>query len=274
MSGGGSSSTTASPWGGAEPYLTKLLQDASELYGQGADYTKEYVGLTDPQRDALEQMRGFYGEGGQFGNYYSQMQNAVNQMMAAPESVYTDPTVQGMITSGQDLLNQQLTEEFLPTIRSGATSAGQYGSTRQGVAEGVAQGKTAEAGQRMASDIYGRAYNEALRQRQLGTSLMPMLEKMGTAGQTMTMNIEDILRQDQQGALDQAYWNRLQAPWAGMEKYAQLLYPAAGFGGQQTTTGGGPSTLQGAAGGAMAGASVGGPWGALAGGVLGGLSAA
>ena len=49
-----------------------------------------------------------------------------------------NPYIQQQAKSIQDLSNQNLQQNVMPSIRSGATGAGQYGGTRQGIAEGRA----------------------------------------------------------------------------------------------------------------------------------------
>ena len=57
--------------------------------------------------------------------------------------------------------NQNLAQNVMPGIRSGAMASGQYGSSRQGIAEGVAAGN-AETGLNSAiSQLYGNAAQQA-----------------------------------------------------------------------------------------------------------------
>lgn len=236
--GGGSKTqtTTKEPWKPTQGYLEQLLSQAADLANGNTAYEKEYVGLTDEQRDALNKWQSFYAPGGQFESIYGSANSALQGMLKAPDNVYTDPTVQGLISSGTQNIQTQLSEEFLPQIRSGATGAGQFGSTRQGVAEGVAQGKASSAAADLATNIYADAAKRASQESQFATQMLPLLEQMGTSGARTQFDIAEILRKDQAGELENDWWNQTQAPWAGLEKWAGLLYPAAGMGGTTSTT--------------------------------------
>lgn len=233
MSGGGGRSTTntvTNPWGGAQPYLRDLLDKGSEIARQDIDYSKQYVGMSDEQRNLLQQLQGYYAPEGQYAQSLSQQQEALSRMMQAPSGVADDPIVQGLVEKAQAGLGTQLAEQVMPQIRSGATAAGQYGSTRQGVAEGVAAGKTAEAQGRVATDIYGKAYQDALRSQMQALTMAPQVAEMGKQGIQTGLQIQDLLRGEKRAEQDVEYVNRTQAPWSGLEKWASLLYPAAGMG--------------------------------------------
>lgn len=63
------------------------------------------------------------------------------------------------IDAAQRPLYQNLQEQVLPNIRSGAITAGGLGGSRQGIAEGLAAGRTAQAagdvGSKIVEDLYG-----------------------------------------------------------------------------------------------------------------------
>lgn len=58
-------------------------------------------------------------------------------------------------------LYEQYSEQVLPGIRSGAVNAGQYGSSRQGVAEGLAARGLGYAVGDMSANMYNNAFNQA-----------------------------------------------------------------------------------------------------------------
>ncbi len=247
MSGGGGKQTTntvAQPWEGAQDYLHQLLGTGSALSKEGVDYSKEYVGMTPGQLDAIENIKRFYGQGGAYEQALGQGRSTLEQMLMAPETAPTSAPVQAMIQAGQQGLSTQLAEEIMPQIRSGASAAGQYGSTRQGVAEGVAIGKTQQAQADLATEVMGQAYQEGLKQRTIGMGMLPQMLQMEAQPAQAMASIEDMLRGEQQSEADVDYWNRVNAQWAPIERWANLLLPAAGLGGrrQTTTSGGGTST--------------------------------
>lgn len=57
----------------------------------------------------------------------------------------TNPALQGAINAAVRPITQQLTEEQLPALRGNAVTAGGYGGSRQGIAEGLASGRASTA---------------------------------------------------------------------------------------------------------------------------------
>lgn len=249
MSGGGGGSkeqtTTTEPWSGVKPYLKDLANMIGEQKGDivGGDYTKDMAEMTPEQRTALESLQQYYGEGGGFQETLGQANGALSDLLRSPEEVAQSQEVQDLIASKQAGITEQLNEKVLPQIRSGATSAGQYGSTRQGVAEGVATGKAASSMADLEAQITGDVYNTQLQNQLKATGLAPSIASAGGSGLEQLFNIGDIERQENQAREDLDYWNRLYADQEGIREYANLLMPMAGLGGTTTTSvsGGGPN---------------------------------
>lgn len=254
MSGGGSqtSNTVANPWAGAEPYLKELLQQGSALHGQGTDYTKEYQGLSDTQKDLIGKQQEYYAPGGGWDARKEQANSALESMLGATD-VANNKQVQDLIAANTTAANQQLTEGLLPAVRSGASASGNYGSTRQGIAEGVAQGKTADALAGANANVLSDAYSQGLKQQMAGMGYLNQVQGMDKQANEALFDYENLLNQDKQGQIDMDYWNKTEAPWQGMDRWSQLLFPAAGMGGSTSTTS--PGASQGArlAGAGMAG---------------------
>lgn len=248
MSGGGGNqeqTTTNEPWSGVKPYL----EDLANMIGSqkdnivNGDYTKEMAEMTPEQREALEGLQQYYGEGGGFQEVLGQANGSLEDLLRSPEEVAQSQEVQDLIASKQSGITEQLNEDVLPQIRSGATSAGQYGSTRQGVAEGVATGKAASSMADLEAQITGDVYNTQLQNQLKATGLAPSLASAGGSGLEQLFNIGDIERQENQKQEDLDYWNDVYAGQEGLKEYASLLMPMAGLGGTTTTSvsGGGPS---------------------------------
>jgi hypothetical protein len=84
-----------------------------------------------------------------------------------------DPALQSYIEAAQRPTWQGLTEQALPAIRGGAVSAGGFGGSRQGIAEGLATGRAAQAAGDIATRMAGDRYAtnlQALQQR-YGTNI-------------------------------------------------------------------------------------------------------
>ncbi len=167
----------------------------------------------------------------------------------------------------------------LSNIRTGAEASGQYGGSRQGIAEGIAAGKYNQAindtAAKMASDAYNKGQDTFSRTlmfapQALETGMMPVNWLSGVGAQ------KEALGQEQAAYNANAKMWELNAPWAPLQNYASIVYggatPSTTTTGTGTTSGGGSrNALGGALGGAMSGFQAFGPWGALGGGILGGL---
>jgi hypothetical protein len=69
-----------------------------------------------------------------------------------------DPALASYIDASTRPLYQQLTESVLPNVRGSAITAGGFGGSRQGIAEGLAAGRTAQAAGDTASKLAGSQY--------------------------------------------------------------------------------------------------------------------
>src|SRR5262245_43819878 len=69
-----------------------------------------------------------------------------------------NPMEQAAIDAAVRPIYQNLQEGVLPQLRSGAAAAGQYGSSRQGIAEGLASGRASQAAGDTAAKIAESAY--------------------------------------------------------------------------------------------------------------------
>src|ERR1043165_9668285 len=59
--------------------------------------------------------------------------------------VNSDPRIRSAIDDSVRPITQQLTESILPALRSGSVSNGTFGSSREGIAEGLAAGRASQA---------------------------------------------------------------------------------------------------------------------------------
>jgi len=254
MSGGKSQTTETSPWHGATDYMSGMLEDAQNVYNQ----SEAEGALNTAQRDLLNSMSQWYANGA--GGTNQAMQDMWTSLGRSPTEVAQSQEVQDMISANTAAINQDVLQTIMPAIRSGATSAGQYGGTRQGVAEGVATGQAAAAAQQYGTQLMGNIYQQQLQNQINALNYTPTLQTL--LGQELQgqYDIETLLKNAE-----------TDAGWANLNKYANLLLPAASGGQTSVQTGGGISAGQGAIGGATAGSAFG-PWGAAIGAVLGGLS--
>jgi hypothetical protein len=176
-----------------------------------------------------------------------------------------------------DTITRNLTREWLPQIRSGAGLAGQYGSTRQGVAEGVALGEATRAlgdygsnaqqalGNSIAQTQLG-AYGQGLDSQARALAFLPQQAQLGM----MPSQIYGQVGAQQEGYNQQAINDAMQRfnfaqsePYNRATWYNQILTGAAPYASKtETTTGAGGSTMGNVIGGGMTGYALGNALGA------------
>lgn len=188
------------------------------------------------------------------------LQRAVDSALGRVQNTYTDP---GGVMS---------------QIRTGAENAGQYGGSRQGVAEGIAarelQRSLGDTAAQMYTDAYNKGQDTFVRSLGLAPQVIQnyatpsvLQSQVGQQREGLAQAMEDY------NAAARA-WD-FNAPWTPLENYANIVY--GGGGSQSTSTAKMPTQqrnpLTGAVGGGLAGWSMSGgnPFGAAAGAILGAI---
>lgn len=166
----------------------------------------------------------------------SNMNNAVQFGLWDVLFPQTNPALQSSI----DAAIRPITESYTDTggvmsqIRDGAVGAGQFGSSRQGVAEGIAAGRYADAigdtASRMANENYQKGLDTfsrtlAFAPQALQAGLMPsnILSGIGAQNEMQAQQINDYLA-------NARMWD-YNAPWTPLQNYASIV-----FGGANPTT--------------------------------------
>lgn len=189
----GKITTTNEPWAPSVPYLTEIMGEAKNLYGQTKDLPQE-------AQQALQYAQSYYGDqlnnplAPKVNNFVSGMMNpdgSINSPFARIQDI-TAPQVNfqsamaGMgganptdaiarLLSGQvdnpyldsvadsitGLTTRNLMENVMPGINSGASAAGQFGGSRQGIAQGLAVSRMNQDLGASLSQLYGGAYENA-----------------------------------------------------------------------------------------------------------------
>lgn len=176
-----------------------------------------------------------------------------------PGQVATDPIIRDAADASVQDVYRRLEEQTLPGISRGATGAGQLGSSRQGIAEGLATGRAAQTAQETRADLYARYLGEAQRTQAQALGMGGQMANLSMLPEQLTAKI---------GAEQQAYNQRIldanrsqfmqQAgqPQNNLTQYLQNLTgqtQIAGAGGQMGRGPGGQSTAGRLAGAGMAG---------------------
>lgn len=302
-SGGGNTTTTqkADPWSGVQPYLTQGYQQLANLYAPGVQphYANVDSGVA-PQDQATLQANQYLqsrlGSMAQLGDAAGTSNIAMGQSAAggaqtglgaataamnglqAAGDPANNPYFQSTLDAAIRPVTQNFQEQVLPSITQGAQDAGQMGSSRQGIAEGLAsRGYTDSIGD-IATNMGNQAYAQGLQAQQaagqLGSSIygagltgLGQSQALAGAAQgalagpaTALGGIGAANQQQAQSVLTDNInrWNDQQnLPYTMISDYLGLLNGASGGQTVSSQSGGGTSKVTGALGGAATGAAIG-----------------
>lgn len=233
---------------------------------------------------------------------------SIQQMLSGQANTATlDPVV----NTAMRRMGENFNEQVMPGINQGAVAVGQYGGSRQGIAQGLAAKGLAYSMGDTASNMYNQAYQQA-QQNMYGTannmaglgmsnatnnanrdfqsqsrnadiSLANNSQAMQEAQQRIQNRLLGLQTMQGGNALNDQAYNQLMglynAPndynWNNLNRYASIIQPGAGLGGTTTSSSsGGGNTGASLMGGALAGAQLGGLFGSAGMGAgLGGLLA-
>jgi hypothetical protein len=141
----------------------------------------------------------------------------------------SNPALQQTINAAVRPITESYTDPggVMSQIRSGATGAGQFGSSRQGIAEGVAAGRYADAvgdaSSRIATEGYGRGLDTfsrtlafAPQAMQAGMTPANILSGIGSQNEMQAQQLEDYLSNSRM-------WE-YNAPWLPLQNYANIVF--------------------------------------------------
>jgi len=103
---------------------------------------------------------------------------AIDKLMAAGDPA-NNQYFQGAVQAAIRPITEQFTEQVLPSIRSGAIGAGQMGSSRQGVAEGIASRGYMDTVGDITAQMGNQAYGQGLQAMQAAGGLGGQLASLG-----------------------------------------------------------------------------------------------
>lgn len=174
----------------------------------------------------------------------------------------SNPNLQGAIDAAVRPVYTNLTERALPAIRSGSIQSGNFGGSRQGIAEGAAIRDAGTIAADTASKIVQDQYSTNVGAQQRAIAMAPQVQGAQTAGAQVTSGVGDVRQ-----AMDQANINAgvnafnfdQYAPFMNARDILSLMQGLPG--GSTVSTGNTPqpnmamSTLGGAASGAALGSA-------------------
>lgn len=253
----------------------KMSPEQEQMFGMAMPYLKAYAAQT-PQRYGGSTVSDFNANqtGGQ-----QQVLDASGNMQAVADSAAGankfmtggsmwdpkyNPALQGTIDATTRPIVQNYQEKVLPGIRSDAISSGNFGGSRQGVAEGIAARDTATAigdtAAKTTEDLYGKNLTAQLQAMALAPGVTQNLMAPGQA-QSAVGDVQQAMSQAKLNELVQNFF----ADSGGLDyaKAKDILGLVGGMpGGSTVSTGSVPqpnmamSTLGGAASGAALGSAI------------------
>jgi hypothetical protein len=188
-----------------------------------------------------------------------------------------NPGLQGNIEAATRPITQALTEQALPAIRDSAEKTGNFGSSRQGIAEGIASGRASQAIGDATSGIVSKAYDTNVDAQLKALGLLPSTIGTQVSGDLTTSNVGDVRQALTQAQLGEQVGNFNYDELAPFLQSKDIMSLLTGLpGGSTVSTSSGPqkNQLTGALGGAASGAALGsmfGPVGMAGGAAIGGL---
>lgn len=188
--------------------------------------------------------------------------NATNRILSEdflhPES---NPALKGAIDAATRPIREQFLTSTLPQIRGGAVVNGQYGSSRQGIAEGIAARGAASAMGDVASNVANQGYQTGLAAQNNTMGLLPQTIGAQLAPALTTSGVGDVRQAQAQREMDATRQNDLWNQLKPLMMAQELTGLATGMPGATTiNTGPGPtqpSVFQRLLGGASTGVGLG-----------------
>lgn len=261
--GGGPSKTTQTTKVELSPEQRKILQTAMpyiEQYGNTPlqQYGGSQIQGFDPlQEEGQEMALAAAKKQQETADQASQATKFLLNDVLSPDS---NPYLRQYIEAATRPINEQLTQGTLPSIRGEANTAGQFGSSRQGIAEGLAaQGASRAIGDTTAG-IATTAYGQGLDAQGRALALAPQTQAMQAQSAITTSGVGDVRRNMDQARLTEEisrFYNEQMLPYIQGSQLAGLVGAIPGGGTTTTASGAQGNPLMSGLGGAASGAALG-----------------
>lgn len=236
MGGGGSSDTTAttinySPEEAAR--RAQVMDEATRIYGSTKDRISNspYPGAKPAEfSDATKRAQQLAVQNAESAQgSINQINQGVQYGLSGAMDVKNNPYLQGAIEAATRPIQQQYTDAggVMSTLRTNAAQAGQTGSSRQGIAEGLAAGRMGQAMGDASASIASDAYNKG--QDTFAKTLMFAPQAL-EAGMTPVNWLSGVGAQQENLAQDKsnydanaALWG-MNAPWLSLQNLANITF--------------------------------------------------
>lgn len=266
MSGGSQpSSTTNTTTTTLSPEQRQILDLAMPGVQQyAASVPERYQGTTIAPQNAnqLAGQQAALGATETQGNLASAGAAANNNLLTNIWDPSTNPNLQGAVDAAVRPINEQLTRTALPAIRGEAVSTGNFGSSRQGIAEGMAVQGAQQAAGDTASKLVQSQYDTNINAQLKALGLLPSTQSAQLSPAITQSGVGDVQQANSQAALNETVGNfnyDQMAPFLQSQDLMSLLTGLPGGGTTSTGTATGPQANRatGALGGAASGAALG-----------------
>lgn len=215
MSGGGGSKETTNTENKTQipeymkEYMTGALADAQKLYSAGGLAPKMTRSAETLKANQMALDLSDYLQGTALPGYEKSINDLRNKSI-----VNSDVTRNAIDAAARPVMNN-LARYAIPSTQDAAISAGQRGSSRQGIAEGLARSDANNQILDMGSRISQAAMSEELANQRLATQLMPQLLQMYSLPAQLVQGVGQ--------ANDQFQYQNDSAAGQNLMQYAQLL---------------------------------------------------
>ena len=236
-SGGGTTTSTNVNYSPEEAARrTQVMDEASRIYQasapaiSGAAYPGAAVAPFSPETQVAQQLAVQNAASAQ--DSISQINKGVEYGLNGAMDVNSNPYLQQAIMAAQRTNNQNFSDAggTMSQIRTGAQNAGQYGGSRQGIAEGIAASRLNQTNADVAASMSSAAYDKG--QDTFAKTLMfapQALEASNTPVNILSgvgAQKENLQQQQNDYAANAAMWG-LNAPWTPLQNYANIVYGGA-----------------------------------------------
>ena len=170
--GGGTQTTTstATPWGPQQDYLKDVYEQAQAM--QAPD-----VSGSAALQQAAAQGYGQYAAG--LPAQIAPAQAAQQQILQTAMSPQANPAFQQYLNLANQQLAQQYQQQTAPALTSNAVAMGNVGSSRAGIAEGLARQGLTQQQALMTADLTNRAYGSGLQATLQALGMSPQIAALG-----------------------------------------------------------------------------------------------
>ncbi|USD19941.1 hypothetical protein MJO52_12720 [Microbulbifer variabilis] len=149
-----------SPVADLTPEMQQYIQAAMGFGNTANGYANQVSGAANGFGNTANVMQDYLTQVMSGGGYQAPMQNGVD--MNTVNSLVNNDVLNSQITASTRDIYRNLSENQLPGIASGAVSTGNAGSTRRGVAEGIAMRGADDRAADVAAGIRSNAHNQAV----------------------------------------------------------------------------------------------------------------